>query len=227
MIGPMTSRRTWLRAVPASIVLSALLAAVAIACTGDAPAPAATPPSASTATPRPTTELALSVAVGAAIPSIVTQVIAAVIADDAAALGKLVDYQQVGCTTAVGMGGAPKCRPGDAAGTLYRVFPTGRCEGEWIQDAQPLLDTLVQRSGALYMAARVTAPTPDPEPYWPKGDVLIYSRGIAGEPGTYFVIGGEHVLRAHRVCDLQGQAEADALIEKLGGTEYLIPPAVN
>lgn len=82
-------------------------------------------------------------------------------------------------------------------------------------------------SGPMYTAVKIKAPSPDPEPYWPKGESLIYFRGKAGTPGTYFVLSAEKIVRAHRICELQDQAQANAFIQKLGGTEYLVPPALR
>ena len=186
--------------------------------------PAASATGGSSATAAPVATLPLGT--GGAIPAIVTQVIAAVATGQADAVTTLLAYQQVGCTTAQGAGGPPKCKPGDAAGTVYRVFATGTCEGEWVENAQTRIADLVAASGPMYAAVKVKAPSPDPEPYWPKGESLIYFRGKGGTPGTYFIMSADRIVRAHRICDLHDQPQADAFIQKLGGTEYLVPPSV-
>lgn len=124
---------------PILLALSALTVAATIACSrGDSdPTPTAT------ASPSPTTTAGtaaptgtpLPITQGGTIPPIVAQVIGAVSSGQADAVANLVAYQQVGCTTAQGAGGPPKCKPGDAQGTMYRVFATGVCEGEWVEAA--------------------------------------------------------------------------------------------
>ena len=105
--------------------------------------------------------------------------------------------QQIACTTAPGAGGPPKCRPGDSAGTMYTVFPTGACEGEWATDARAALTPLFVSTPQLYAAVEVKAPNPDSEPSWPKGQYAVI-----------FTTGGRHAAghllhpgrREHPAC---------------------------
>lgn len=225
----MNSRATIAVALLALIVL---IAALPSACRGkSAPSSSATPTSepstaASSPTGSATPGLPFPLAVGA-IPPVVAQVISAVTAKQANDLVALVQYQEIGCTSALGVGGPPKCKAGDAQGTKYRVFRTGRCEPEWVTDATAVISDLVAKSGPLYAATKVVAPNPDPDPSFPKGQSMIYFRGTGGEPGTYFILGADKVVGAHRVCDLQGPSEADRMMKQLGSTEYLIPPSIR
>lgn len=226
-----TAPRTFAILVIAGAVASGLLAG----CTRETPAspsPTATaspvtgPTTATTttSTPSPTPTPAFPLATGQAIPGIVSDVVTAVVGKQPAALTPVLAYQQVGCTTAQGAGGPPKCRPGDPQGTVYRVFPTGRCEGEWVTDGAAAVAQIVPALGQLYAAARVQAPNPDPEPYWPKGQSVVVFRGTDGQAGGYFVLDATRVVRAHRICDTAGGG-FEALLRSLGTTTYYIAPA--
>ncbi len=212
--------------------LTVLTAMLATACGGTAPptatatnAPAASPSATSPTPASPTPTAALPLPTGEAIPPIVAQVIGSVTSKQSSSVLPLVAYQNVGCTTAPGAGGPPKCKTGDPQGTVYRVFPTGRCEGEWVTDAQkPIADALAG-AGALYAAAKVKAPNPDPEPYWPKGETVVVFRGTTtSAPAVYFVLSADKIVRAHLACDSPAGGE-DALIRILGGTAYYIAPS--
>ncbi|MDA0301729.1 MAG: hypothetical protein O2822_04310 [Chloroflexi bacterium] len=213
------------------LILVGLIAAFLVACGGSSdPGPTPSPtssPAASpspTATPTPTPTPALPLNVGTPIPPVVGQVISAVTGRDPAPLLALVEYQQVGCTTAQGLGGPPKCRPGDPQGTVYRRFPSGVCEGEWAEDASPVISQIVTSVGDLYGAATLAKPQNDPEPYWPKGESVVMFRGGGnGGPGGYFILGGGRILRAHLLCD-RGAGSEEATIKSLGATNYLIAP---
>ncbi|MEI7925864.1 MAG: hypothetical protein WCI61_06725 [Chloroflexota bacterium] len=211
------------------LLAAALLASFAVACSRQAtPTPTSTatstPPGA-TATPTPTKTPALPMATnGAAIPAAVAQIVASVTARDAAPLLALVEYQQVGCTTAQGAGGPPKCKPGDAAGTLYKRFPSGACEGEWAEDASSVISQIVPAVGPLYGAAMIAPPTADSEPFWPKGDtVVMFRSGRAGGSGGYFILSKDRIVRAHILCD-RGAGSEESTIKSVGATSYYIAP---
>ena len=66
----------------------------------------------------------------------VDDVIAAVESGDVQALRDLIRFTKVGCTKAEGMGGPPKCREGEAEGTLVNVLPLLGPEGSFIHEAE-------------------------------------------------------------------------------------------
>lgn len=210
-----------------------LLSAALLGCSRSQPAATATPTAtaATTATatptpsPSPTPTPALPMATtGSQIPPVVGQVISAVTSRQAGPLERLVQYQDVACTTAQGAGGPPKCGPGEANGTVVRRFATGACEGEWTADAAPVLSQIVTAVGGLYGVATLTKPQPDPEPYWPKGDVVVMFRGGGnGGPGGYFILTGDKIVRAHILCD-RGAGSEQSTIKALGGATFLIAP---
>lgn len=216
----------------ALLALTVITAAVATACSGTTPpvatvtsTPGASASPTSTPTASPTATSLPSLPTGEAIPPIVAQVIGAVAGKKPADLLALVAYQDVGCTTAQGAGGPPKCKTGEAQGTVQKAFPTGRCEGEWAADATKAITDAVNGSGSLYAAAKVKAPNSDPEPFWPKGETVVVFRGAAASsPATYFVLSADKVVRAHVACDTAAGGE-EALIKNLGGTAYYVAPA--
>jgi hypothetical protein len=63
------------------------------------------------------------------LPASAQQAIEAVEASDAAALAALAQVASVPCTTADGLGGPPKCEPGQADGTMVSVLAAASCEG--------------------------------------------------------------------------------------------------
>lgn len=217
----MLNRRT-------SIVV-ALLALLLAGCRGGAaPSPTPAAPSATAAASMtPTPPATPSVTPGQPIPQAVQDVVLAGTAGDAPRVVALAKYQQVACTTAQGAGGPPKCPAGTPDGTSMRVFPTGACQGEWTEDAAGAIARLMARPLQLYAAAQVRVPSPDPEPYWPKGQYVVVfsaSQPATGSPSTvYFVVDSANVLRAHAACDPAPGGEA-ALLRTLGVTGYLIAP---
>ena len=63
----------------------------------------------------------------------VDRAVAVILSNDVAARRDLIHYTTAGCTHELGMGGPPKCEPGQAEGTLIEYFPVlGPGEGEHI-----------------------------------------------------------------------------------------------
>lgn len=64
----------------------------------------------------------------------VDDVLGAVESGDAEALRGLIRFTTIGCTTAEGMGGPPKCREGETEGTLVNVLPLMGPEGSFVYE---------------------------------------------------------------------------------------------
>ncbi len=161
---------------------------------------------------------------GQPIPAIVRDVVVAAATVNIDALTALAKPQQVGCTTAQGAGGPPKCKPGEAAGTVTSMFPTGRCEGEWTADPKAAITALMAQPVLLYAAVEVKGPTPDPEPFWPKGKYTVMLTTSGGNPpGIYFILDDSNIVRAHALCGAGAGAETNVL-RQIGTTAFLIPP---
>ncbi len=182
-----------------------------------------------TATPT-ATPIPLPLQVGQPIPTVIRDLVVAVTASNIDALATLATYQQVACTTALGSGGPPKCKPSDAPGTVYTVFPTGRCESEWSLDARATLAQLTRQPATLFAAAELEIAANDPEPYWPKGWYVVAfttadGSATGGAPGIYFILDRTKIVRAHAMCGVGGGSGAvDALLRQLRATSLLIAP---
>ena len=106
----------------------------------------------------------------------VDSVLAAIEARDAAKLAALSAFVDAGCTTAQGLGGPPKCKSGQAEGTVVRVFPIAGCEGGYIEPTQ-LQTTLTQEISSQnprVFAVTVARQSANPEPYFPLGDFSVF-----------------------------------------------------
>ena len=106
----------------------------------------------------------------------------------------LIQHINVGCTTADGLGGPPKCASGEAEGTLIEVFPVGGAEGHFVrpEEIDRALEFTVDGLYAVYRPV----PGRDPLTYWPVGEyALLFERQIynTSQPVTVFVQGGKIV----------------------------------
>jgi hypothetical protein len=72
---------------------------------------------------------------GTGVPA-VDDAIAAIIAGDATALAEQAVFSQIGCTNVDGLGGPPKCGPGQAEGTQLEVLPAAACEGYYLTSGE-------------------------------------------------------------------------------------------
>lgn len=134
-----------------------------IACSSDDDDPAPTPtaevsstPQASvtprppTLTPTPVTSPTPSASAPTGISS-VDRAIAAVNDRDAARLASLFQLEALACTNAVGLGGPPQCKPGEAPGTMVNVLFTSSCDGHYLRqdEVASLAGRFVEDTGKL------------------------------------------------------------------------------
>lgn len=106
----------------------------------------------------------------------------------------LVQFLTVGCTTADGLGGPPKCAEGEAEGTLVQVFPILGSEGHFARPDN-INGTLEFSPEGLYAVYR-PLPGVDSAEYWPDGEyALLFERKIlnASLPVTVLVQDGKIV----------------------------------
>lgn len=106
----------------------------------------------------------------------------------------LVQFLTTGCTTADGLGGPPKCAPGEVQGTLVEVFPIAGVEGHFVRPEE-IDRTLEFNVKGLYAVYRPT-PGVDAEEYWPTGEyVLLFEREMlnASLPITFYIQDGKLV----------------------------------
>jgi len=92
-----------------------------------------TPTSTATEEPKSPAYYPLSTRTGIAD---VDNVLAAVESGDPQALRDLIHFTTIGCTNAEGLGGPPKCREGEAEGTLVNVLPFLGPEGSFFHESE-------------------------------------------------------------------------------------------
>jgi hypothetical protein len=148
----------------------------------------------------------------------IDDVIAAALANDLAALRKLVRYTLTGCTKADGLGGPPKCESSEAEGTRVEVFPILGSEGGFVRRSS--IDRVLQFNlKGLYGVYRVPA-NAYREDYWPAGRyglVLIWDDESAM---TLLVENGGIVRIVYHLQPLEM-----ALAHDVG--DWLLPPTIS
>lgn len=90
-------------------------------------------------------------------------------------LRPLVKYVSTACTTADGLGGPPKCEPGQAEGTIVEAFPVLDMEGHFVSpdEIDPVLALRVKGLYAVYRPL----PSPEASDWWPTGEyALLFGR---------------------------------------------------
>jgi hypothetical protein len=93
----------------------------------------------------------------------------------------LVQYISTGCTHADGLGGPPKCEPGQAEGTIVEVFPVLGGEGTYAtsETIDRTLEFMVKDLYAVYRPE----PRPEPVDYSPTGEyALLFDREMNDIP---------------------------------------------
>ena len=91
---------------------------------------------------------------------------------DMATLAGLIEYQVIGCTHELGMGGPPKCDERQPEGEELRVFPVAGCEGTWTNTATQLVGFYAFRARGLYAVVEPAGPA-DLGGQWPASDTLL------------------------------------------------------
>ena len=173
-----------------------LLAAAVVACDGGDDEATASPivPTASitlTASPQPTESPTPSGTASddsprrSGLPE-VDAIIEAVERRDMAAIAGLVEYQVVGCTHELGMGGPPKCESGQPEGEQVRVFPFSSCEGEWTSTALTTLAPYVLSARGPYAVVQPTDAAAFEMGNWPAADTLLVFHGGPSDANAAF-----------------------------------------
>lgn len=139
-------RRTIIFAVLTTMLFAA-------ACGGDGGGDAGRTPAASPSVTGSGTPAATPTVTGALGIPVLNRVMAAIAANDPAALAALVTYARTPCeTTPRGAGGPAICREGEAEGTLVDAVLAAQCEGFYVRPDELTLDDLQigtsQASGA-------------------------------------------------------------------------------
>jgi hypothetical protein len=229
------SEKTKTQRLPLHLLVVLLLMLVLIACAPAVATPTVAPPPTATPVPSATRLLPTATQTPAPAPSPtavpegsvhppdrrtgiadVDAVIEAVLADDLAARRALIGYLTTPCTTALGMGGPPKCQAGESDGTMVEVFPILGQEGEFVrrEAVDSRLDFAAQ---GLYAVYRIPGDAYE-EAYWPAGEYgILFIDRREGLTVTAHVSEGRMVR-----LDLQRWPAAVLVAREAG--ELLLPP---
>lgn len=222
-----------------SLILGTALAALlALAACGDGEEqPKATPSPATAATATRAATAAATIATtqpsGRTGVAELDPVIDALLSKDAKTIRPLIVFTSVPCTTAVGMGGPPKCPQGQTDGHLVDVFYSGVCEGEYKTPGaeEGIAQGLAQST--LYAVYRVPADFRYAELGFLAEYVAIISRPAikATEPATRNIEDAATLVLINH-GRITGTVFSCALppaqyVEQLGLTDAVLPPAAQ
>jgi hypothetical protein len=133
----------------------------------------------------------------------------------------LIQYITVGCTTADGLGGPPKCAAGEADGTLVEVFPVGEAEGYFVRPEE-IDRALAFTVEGLYVVYRPVLGR-DPVSYWPVGEYALlfeHQMNNTSLPLTVFVQEGQVVCLGYSPFPV----DPAQLLSEIPQERILIPP---
>jgi hypothetical protein len=127
------------------------------------------------------------------------QLITVILSNDLAARRELVNYTSTGCTNAEGLGGPPRCQPGQAEGTPVEYLPVlGPGEGVPVLP-EAVNETLDFPAEALY-AAYHRADEPVRDIYYRPGEYGLFFTAGEGEGAIQYVL--VHADMAGRIVRL-------------------------
>jgi hypothetical protein len=125
--------------------------------------------------------------------SAIDPVLAAVESGDAQELRSLVKYTNARCTNADGLGGPPKCREGEAEGTMSEVLPFISSEGSFLRKEE-IGNWRGINPAALYAIYRVS-PNALQEEYYPQGDYIAFFIARENQTVDALHIAGGKIVR--------------------------------
>jgi len=120
-------------------------------------------------------------------------VLAAVESGDPQELRSLIQYTTAPCTWKEGLGGPPKCREGEAEGTILEVLPFLGSEGSFIRKGESASWPGIDAS-ALYAVLRV-ADNAAGEQYYLPGEYVAYFLQKGDKPGVGLHITDGRIVR--------------------------------
>lgn len=147
----------------------------------------------------------------------VDAVIAAVESENPQQLRDLIRFATIGCTTADGLGGPPKCQDGEADGTLVEVFPLLGPEGHFIHSTELSSFSGVDVIG-IYAAYNVSDIAYSEEAY-PAGEYAVMFKGKENQPDVVIQIRGGVI----RMDTLYPPTSLDAIIQRDAAEMILVP----
>jgi len=149
----------------------------------------------------------------------IDNVIDAILGKDIYARLDLVRLTTMACTTADGLGGPPKCEPGEAEGTIVDAFPVSSGEGTYIR-LEGIKEVFNFTTRGLFAVYRVPEGTQETD-YWPAGAYgIVFTSEDGGYPHviTVFVEDGQIV----RLAFVPGWPPFEQVWAK--SDEFILPP---
>jgi hypothetical protein len=150
---------------------------------------------------------------------VVDRVLAAVESGDPEKMRTQIQYTSAPCTLADGLGGPPKCREGEAEGTLLEVLPFISSEGGHIRKNE--ISSWQIDEDALYAVYRVSENALDEE-YYPPGDYIVFLVPGENQPATILRIGDGGIVRVDSIFG-EFPDSLKAVIER-DASEVILPP---
>lgn len=140
-----------------------------------------------------------------------------ILSNDLEARQELVHYTTAGCTNADGLGGPPKCQPGQAEDTPVDYLPVlGPGEGVAVLP-EAIAETLDFPAEALYAVYR-RADEPVRDIYYRPGEYgLFFATGDQGGPIQYYLVHADMAGRIVRLDYLACPVDAEGNIIEMGG----------
>lgn len=164
-------------------------------------------------------EVSAALAADDQVPSYVRQIALSILNQDG--YRDFIQFVDIPCTNADGLGGPPKCDAGMEEGTLVEIFPVGAGEGTYYtpESIDTYLNLWVKDLYAVYKIS----PNQFQEPYWPAGEyALLFDRNENNIPFPITVfVENEKIVRL--IYHLGVQAEDQLLSIPLD--QIIIPPA--
>jgi hypothetical protein len=149
----------------------------------------------------------------------IDRILAVVESDDLQRLRDLLGFTTTACTTADGLGGPPKCLPGEAESTLVDVLPFLGGEGSFIRKADvqdwPGIDV-----SHLYAVYRVSESAYSEE-FYPAGEYAIMFVGRDNVPGIVLQVREGKIIRIDYTFDVSSRA---AILQR-DASELILTPS--
>lgn len=153
----------------------------------------------------------------------IDQVTKAVASGNTEMLRSLVKFTSAPCTLQEGLGGPPKCREGEAEGTLIEVLPFLGGEGSFIRKDEIESWPGIEVAG-LYAVYRVS-PAVTSEQYYPAGEFAILFVGPKNRPAVSLRIGDGGIVRVDHILD--GSLKSlDAILQR-EASEVILAPGLH
>ncbi len=151
---------------------------------------------------------------------VIDNVLAAIESDDAQELSAQISYAMAPCTTAEGLGGAPKCRDGEPEGTMLEVLPFLGSEGSFIRKSEISMWNGIG-DHSLYAIYRVSENVPV-EKYYPPGDYAILLVSSDASTAISLRVGNDGIVRVDELFD--GSPETLIAILERDASEVILAP---